>query len=73
MSEPVEIRTKWDRFGDVATTPDLQPPLTSTHCLGPRTAAEQLARKIFPDGFKLKFMGRGHYQATPQPKKGAQS
>jgi hypothetical protein len=36
---------------------------TGPHTNGPRQAAEEAARQIFPDGFTLVTIGKNHYQA----------
>ena len=58
-TDPVlDIYVVWDRFGWI-----VKGMAEPRHCSGPRTAAEDAAKRIFGQSFKLTFVGKGHYQA----------
>ena len=57
----IDIFTKWDAYGFVATSPD-KPGLESAHCEGPRSAAENLSVQLFGVHYQLTFVRRGYYQ-----------
>jgi hypothetical protein len=42
----VELQTRWDVFGWVATTVATTPEIKSVHCAGPRRAVHDLALKL---------------------------
>jgi hypothetical protein len=58
-TDPVlDIYVEWDRYGWIVKGLD-----KPRHCSGPRTAAEDAAKRIFGQAYKLIFVRKGYYQA----------
>ena len=66
MSAPIEIYTRWDRFGFVGSTPG---GILSSHAAGARMAADYLMVRLHGSAwfkkFRLVFIRPGLYHAEP--------